>query len=119
MDLSTTQICAILVIQELDKHELCVGRVVLANQVQMPVEYMASVVRQLIEAGIVESLKGPGGGYALTRPAREITLAEVLEALPSGICPKQPGTMQRVTRIRSTVRQMLLQVLSSKRISDL
>ncbi|HXG34694.1 MAG TPA: Rrf2 family transcriptional regulator [Bryobacteraceae bacterium] len=42
---------------------------------------VAKVMRLLRLAGIVESVRGPAGGYRLARPPEQITAAEALEAL--------------------------------------
>lgn len=44
-------------------------------------QYLEQVFASLRRAGIVKSIKGPQGGYLLNRAAKEITVAEVLEAL--------------------------------------
>lgn len=44
-------------------------------------QYLEQVFALLRRAGIVKSIKGPQGGYLLSRPADEITVAEILEAL--------------------------------------
>ena len=41
---------------------------------------------QLGSRGLVRSVRGAGGGFALTRPASEITLAEVVEGVEGRIC---------------------------------
>jgi Rrf2 family protein len=38
------------------------------------------VLGDLIRAGLVESVAGPGGGYSLTRAPNEISLLDVVEA---------------------------------------
>ncbi len=42
---------------------------------------VAKVMRLLRLAGIVESVRGPAGGYRLARPPEQITAAEALQAL--------------------------------------
>ncbi|MCL6506415.1 MAG: Rrf2 family transcriptional regulator [Bryobacteraceae bacterium] len=42
---------------------------------------VAKVMRLLRLAGIVESVRGPTGGYRLARPPEQITAAEALQAL--------------------------------------
>ena len=42
---------------------------------------VAKIMRLLREGGVVASIRGQKGGYRLTRPAGEIRLSEVLEAL--------------------------------------
>lgn len=43
--------------------------------------YMAKHMQALARAGVVESIRGPRGGYRLARPAAEITLWDILEAI--------------------------------------
>jgi Rrf2 family iron-sulfur cluster assembly transcriptional regulator len=52
-----------------------------AEATAVPSAYLAKLVQKLVEAGLVESKKGFWGGIRLTRPAREITLLEVSNAL--------------------------------------
>jgi Rrf2 family protein len=42
------------------------------------------IVGDLREAGLVESRRGPGGGFVLARPAREISLLDVYRAVDAG-----------------------------------
>lgn len=43
--------------------------------------YMAKHMQALARAGVVESVRGPRGGYRLARPAAEISLWDVVEAI--------------------------------------
>jgi Rrf2 family protein len=43
--------------------------------------YLAKHLQALTNARIIESLPGPKGGYRLQRPAEEITVLEVVEAI--------------------------------------
>lgn len=43
--------------------------------------YLEQLFRKLRSAGIVESARGPGGGYRLGRPAFRITVAEIMIAV--------------------------------------
>ena len=43
--------------------------------------------RRLRRAGLVESRRGAHGGYSLARPAQEIPMAEVVQALEGEIAP--------------------------------
>lgn len=49
----------------------------------IPPEYLVQVFSMLKAAGIVESVRGKRGGYRLAKPPREITVAEVMEAVES------------------------------------
>lgn len=53
----------------------------LARAQQIPVNYLWTILTELRSAGIVESLRGNEGGYWLARPASEVTVAEVVEAV--------------------------------------
>jgi Rrf2 family protein len=59
----------------------------IAEEYHIPVELLAKVLQTLARQGVVESQNGPKGGYLLARNAREITIAQVLEAIegPLGI----------------------------------
>ena len=53
----------------------------LTESAKLPREFMAKLFRQLVEAGILTSAKGPGGGFALARPPHEISLDQIMEAM--------------------------------------
>src|ERR1700747_2236657 len=53
----------------------------------MPLAYLEHVVARLRKAELVDSRRGSRGGYLLARPATEITMAEVVEALEGSIAP--------------------------------
>lgn len=42
---------------------------------------VAKLLKQLAQAGLVASQRGAGGGYRLARPAGEITVADIVEAI--------------------------------------
>jgi Rrf2 family protein len=47
----------------------------------VPAAYLAKHLQALARAGVLETVKGPRGGYRLARPAAEITLLDVVEAI--------------------------------------
>jgi len=47
----------------------------------IPLNYLAKIMRKLVNKGIVQSMVGPEGGYVLRKSPREITLREVYEAI--------------------------------------
>jgi len=53
----------------------------IAARQQISADYVAQLFKQLQAAGLVEGVKGPGGGYRLAREAARITAAEVIEAV--------------------------------------
>lgn len=56
----------------------------------IPVHYLSKIMRRLVVAKLVVARKGHGGGFALGRPARKITFAQIFAAegglLDSGTC---------------------------------
>lgn len=53
----------------------------------LPLAYLEHLAARLRKAGLVDSRRGSRGGYLLARPAKEITMAEVVEALEGSIAP--------------------------------
>ncbi|MDA2913370.1 Rrf2 family transcriptional regulator [Acidobacteriia bacterium AH_259_A11_L15] len=45
------------------------------------VPFLARILHQLARAGLLLSRKGPGGGFQLVRPAREIKLREIIASI--------------------------------------
>jgi Rrf2 family protein len=53
----------------------------LAEYHGVPAAYLAKHLQSLARAGLLETVKGPRGGYRLSRPPSEITVLEVVEAI--------------------------------------
>jgi Rrf2 family protein len=53
----------------------------IATAQDIPPKFLESILLQLRRGGIVNSQRGPEGGYWLARPAEEITLAEVIRVI--------------------------------------
>jgi len=47
--------------------------------------YLEQLFSRLRRKGLVESTRGPGGGYRLGRPAQDIAVAEVIEAVDESV----------------------------------
>ena len=59
----------------------------IADEEGLPLAYLEHLVQRLRRAELVDSRRGAHGGYSLARPAGEITMAEVVEALEGEIAP--------------------------------
>ena len=74
------------------------GTFVLTDKVALnmavPSVFLSKIMKQMVEAGLVTSKSGPGGGYSLARPAAEINFRDVLEAAegPVQMVPCQSET---------------------------
>ena len=53
----------------------------LAEYHGVPSAYLAKHLQALARAGVLETVKGPRGGYRLARPPEEITVLHVVEAI--------------------------------------
>ena len=51
----------------------------------IPVSFLAKLFQTLAKRGFVRSFRGPEGGFALTKPPRDINLVEVIEAVEGPI----------------------------------
>lgn len=47
----------------------------------IPRHFLGKVFQRLVRAGILRSAKGPRGGFALAKPAREIMLMDIIAAI--------------------------------------
>lgn len=54
---------------------------VISERQGVPARYLEQIFGRLRRSEIVASKRGPGGGYTLARPAAQITLREVVEAV--------------------------------------
>src|SRR6195952_5957818 len=52
----------------------------IATRQEISLSYLEQLFARLRRKGLVQSARGPGGGYRLTRTAHETTLAEILLA---------------------------------------
>jgi len=47
----------------------------------LPRDFLAKIFQKLVRADILRSAKGRGGGFSLPRPAHDITLMQIIEAI--------------------------------------
>ena len=53
--------------------------------------YLEQLFVKLRRAGLVESVRGPGGGYRLARPASQVRISEVLGAVDETVSAMHTG----------------------------
>lgn len=94
----------------------------------MPERFLLQILRNLVTHGIMRSTRGVEGGYTLTRPADEISLLEVIEAIEGPIQAhsqtehgfdgdEQDKLRQALEAITETARQQLHEIKLSHLIS--
>ena len=60
-----------------------------AEAERLPLSYLEHLVAKLRKAGLVASTRGAHGGYRLAKPAAQITMDAVVEALEGQIAPME------------------------------
>lgn len=74
---------------------------VVATEEQVPVSFLGKIFQSLARAGIVKSVRGSGGGFALARVPAEITILQVIEAIEGPIalqrCLDEDGGCEHMT----------------------
>ncbi len=116
----------------IDTHHRVVNTKEIAEEHHIPVELLAKVLQTLARHQLIESHhNGPKGGYALRRDPKDITLAQVLEAIegPLGLtdcCHEKDGESQceqmNHCNIRTPlfkIQESIYQLLNSMSIEDL
>jgi Rrf2 family iron-sulfur cluster assembly transcriptional regulator len=53
----------------------------IATRQIISLSYLEQLFARLRKAGMVKGVRGPGGGYTLSRPAKDINIAEIIEAV--------------------------------------
>jgi len=71
------------------------------SELGMPRAFMSKIAASLVEAGILNSREGKGGGYGLNYEPKEIQVREALEAIEGEVepvtcegCPMESGCGQ-------------------------
>jgi len=59
----------------------------IASRQDISADYLEQLLRKLRRAGLVRSIRGPRGGFVLARPAREITVWQIVAALEQDVAP--------------------------------
>ena len=59
----------------------------LAKDDEIPIKFLELILLDLKNGGILESKKGPGGGYLLSRPPEKITVGSVIRLMEGPLAP--------------------------------
>ena len=59
----------------------------ISERQQISIKYLEQIVGHLCRAGYLKSLRGPKGGYKLTRPPSEYTVGDLLRVTEGNIVP--------------------------------
>ena len=99
----------------------------LAEQTQVPADYLSKVLQHLSSAGLIKGRRGVGGGYTLSREPGEINLLQVIDAVsplqrirtcPLGLSSHGENLCPLHRTMDSAIAQMQ-ELFSSKTLGDL
>jgi Rrf2 family transcriptional regulator, iron-sulfur cluster assembly transcription factor len=90
--------CILQLARQTDSEPLMVRDI--ADREGLSIAYVEKILWTLSRSGIIESVRGPKGGYRLTRPCTEISVGEVMRAL--GGIPSQEEICGHFTGIHDT-----------------
>ncbi|RVW08431.1 Rrf2 family transcriptional regulator [Prescottella agglutinans] len=100
----------------------------LSSAQSIPYKFLESVLADLRRGGLVSSRRGPDGGYWLTRPADEITVADVIRTVEGPLASvrgERPedvtyeGPAESLQRVWIAVRVNLRSVLEGVTVADI
>ena len=119
---------AIVYIALQDAQGLKAGIKEIAGELELPMHFMGKILQDLVRKGLIASVKGPGGGFFLHRPASDISILEVVKEIDGleafrkcGMGMKQcsdthPCPLHNEIK---AYREQLLKVFKSRTIQDL
>lgn len=78
----------------------------IAQRQEISKKYLEIIIKRLLEAKMVRSLSGKGGGYCLTRAPEEYSVGEILECMEETLAPvaclkKDAPVCERADRCRT------------------
>ena len=100
----------------------------IARAQDIPLKFLLGILNDLKRAYLVRSQRGAEGGYALMRPADEITLADVIRVIDGPLANvhdqslselSYPGPAKRLREVWMAVRASLRGVLDTTTLADL
>ena len=102
MQLSTKGRYAVMAMTELagQQADRAVSLAAIAERQQISRPYLEQLFARLRRQGLVRSVRGPGGGYRLSRPAGELRIADIIVAVDEPIAATRckPGSSKGCTK---------------------
>ncbi len=94
----------------------------IAAERDIPEKYLVHILLQLKRAGIVRSIRGPQGGYLLTRPPEAITAADIVQAIDGPVLDPLPVADREALRLAPVWRRLgrrIQEVLEQVTVRDM
>lgn len=93
----------------------------------IPIKFLENILLDLRQAGLVNSRRGPEGGYWLARPPEQITVADVIRAADGPLASvrgekpedlRYEGSAQALATVWVALRSSLREVLEQVTLAD-
>ena len=84
----------------------------LAKSGEMPERFLLQVLRNLVNHGLLKSIRGVDGGYYLLRPVNEVTLLSIVEATDGPLTPVVPPLDGIAEASRARLQALLKEITS-------
>jgi Rrf2 family protein len=99
----------------------------IARQMLVPEDFLAKILKTLVDEGLVRSTRGPHGGYALALPSSEISFLQVIEAVEGpialNVCLDDEGCGKAAACTMVSVwkegQEKMLEVYRASKLADL
>jgi Rrf2 family protein len=109
------------------KKDSAIASHVIAQARGIPERFLLKVLKPLVSAQILVSIKGPSGGYRLARPASDVSMLEVVEAVDGPIRGNTPMNHdgaanplnKRLDQVTGQIADQMRKQLAKVRVSDL
>ena len=92
----------------------------IATRQGVSLSYLEQLFSRLRRAGLVESTRGPGGGYTLGRRAPEVSVADIVAAVEDDLGTAEEGQRMQLTRdLWAELDQVMLRHLATVPLQNL
>jgi Rrf2 family protein len=94
----------------------------------IPLNFLENILGELRHAGVVRSHRGAEGGFRLARPAKDVTVADIIRAVEGPLAsvrggpPEEatyPGASEALPRVWIAVRANLRRVVENVTVADI
>jgi len=88
----------------------------ISERQEVSVAYLEQILNKLRRAGLIDSLKGPGGGYVLAEKPEEVSIGKILKTLegPFAVTACLVPDTRECNRMDSCVSRLMWKALSEK-----
>lgn len=99
----------------------------ISEQCDIPPLYLFKILGKLIKANILHSKRGPGGGFTLARPAKDITILEIIEAVDKPMVDYQQLAdftsnkpfILKIKKVCQSATEKAIEIYSKAKLSDM